>query len=270
MAEEAQRLSDGRLLAGTHIRVSFCAPGPPGRSMLAALIAAQTMVFGVDRAPVTHPVSAAGSPCHLALTFVLSPLPPRKAVNRGKGLLPDPTAMQILTGLSNPATLKMLLNPLTQGNKQGEGLRKCAMPQFGGCNCHSPLMSRLEPQRSLFFFFFSLWCQFATVPGLLGAAPTLPLLANPALSAALLQMLLQNQAKAQQVALPTRSLPPCCFGSLILAPFPLLYSFFFPSYFLLNTISPSPSTFMSFLNISRPYWGIIFSGLRCCATKIFH
>uniref|UniRef100_A0A3P9CT10 Ribonucleoprotein PTB-binding 1 n=1 Tax=Maylandia zebra TaxID=106582 RepID=A0A3P9CT10_9CICH len=115
MAEEAQRLTDGRLLGGTHIRVSFCAPGPPGRSMLAALIAAQTM-----------------------------------AVNRGKGLLPDPTAMQILTGLSNPAALKMLLNPLTQGHKQG----------------------------------------------LLGAAPAIPpLLANPALTAALLQLLLQNQAK---------------------------------------------------------------------------
>ncbi|XP_047428945.1 ribonucleoprotein PTB-binding 1 isoform X2 [Mugil cephalus] len=119
MAEEAQRLTDGRLLGGTHIRVSFCAPGPPGRSMLAALIAAQTM-----------------------------------AVNRGKGLLPDPTAMQILTGLNNPATLKMLLNPMSQGHKQG----------------------------------------------LLGAAPTMPLLANPALSAALLQLLLQNQAKAQQQA----------------------------------------------------------------------
>ncbi|KAE8283344.1 Ribonucleoprotein PTB-binding 1 Protein raver-1 [Larimichthys crocea] len=119
MAEEAQRLTDGRLLGGTHIRVSFCAPGLPGRSMLAALIAAQTM-----------------------------------AVNRGKGLLPDPTAMQILTGLNNPATLKMLLNPLSQGHKQG----------------------------------------------LLGAAPTMPLLANPAVSAALLQILLQNQAKAQQQA----------------------------------------------------------------------
>ncbi|XP_034749457.1 ribonucleoprotein PTB-binding 1 isoform X1 [Etheostoma cragini] len=119
MSEEAQRLTDGRLLGGTHIRVSFCAPGPPGRSMLAALIAAQTM-----------------------------------AVNRGKGLLPDPTAMQILTGFNNPATLKMLLNPLSQGAKQG----------------------------------------------LLGAAPTMPLLANPALSAALLQLLLQNQAKAQQQA----------------------------------------------------------------------
>ncbi|XP_071029499.1 ribonucleoprotein PTB-binding 1-like isoform X2 [Oncorhynchus clarkii lewisi] len=119
MAEQVQREADGRALAGTHIRVSFCAPGPPGRSMLAALIAAQTM-----------------------------------ALNRGKGLLPEPTAMQILTGLSNPATLKMLLNPLTQGRKQG----------------------------------------------LLGAAPTMPLLANPALSAALLQLLLQNQAQVQQQA----------------------------------------------------------------------
>ncbi|XP_056433861.1 ribonucleoprotein PTB-binding 1 isoform X1 [Gadus chalcogrammus] len=121
MAEEAQRLADGRLLGGSHIRVSFCAPGPPGRSMLAALIAAQTM-----------------------------------AVNRGKGLLPDPTAMQILTGLSNPATLKMLLNPMSQGRKQG-------------------------------------------ILGM-GPPPSMPLLANPALSAALLQMLLQNQAQAQQQA----------------------------------------------------------------------
>ncbi|XP_035766773.1 ribonucleoprotein PTB-binding 1 [Neolamprologus brichardi] len=89
--------------------------------------------------------------CQSSLCFL-----PLKAVNRGKGLLPDPTAMQILTGLSNPAALKMLLNPLTQGHKQG----------------------------------------------LLGAAPAIPpLLANPALTAALLQLLLQNQAKAQQQAL---------------------------------------------------------------------
>ncbi|XP_054892152.1 ribonucleoprotein PTB-binding 1 isoform X1 [Poeciliopsis prolifica] len=119
MTEEAQRLGDGRLLGGTHIRVSFCAPGPPGRSMLAALIAAQTM-----------------------------------AVNRGKGLLPDPTVLQLFTGFNNPAALKMLLNTLAQGHKQG----------------------------------------------LLGAAPAIPLLPNPALSAVLLQLLLQNQAKAQQQA----------------------------------------------------------------------
>lgn len=43
-----------------------------------------------------------------------------KAVNRGKGLLPDPTVMQILTGLNNPAALKMLINPMVQGNKQGK------------------------------------------------------------------------------------------------------------------------------------------------------
>lgn len=117
MAEEAQRLTDGRLLGGTHIRVSFCAPGPPGRSMLAALIAAQTMVsklycFHISKFAM-----------EFALTFVLIAclvVLPFKAVNRGKGLLPDPTAMQILTGLSNPTTLKMLLNPLSQGHKQGK------------------------------------------------------------------------------------------------------------------------------------------------------
>ncbi|XP_051569566.1 ribonucleoprotein PTB-binding 1-like isoform X2 [Myxocyprinus asiaticus] len=128
IAEEVQRQTDGRALGGTHIRVSFCAPGPPGRSMLAALIAAQTM-----------------------------------ALNRGKGLLPEPNAMQILTGLNNPAALKMLLASLNPGQKQG----------------------------------------------LLGAAPAAPLLANPALSAALMQLLLQNQV--QQAGLlsenPLASLP---------------------------------------------------------------
>ncbi|ROL49501.1 Ribonucleoprotein PTB-binding 1 [Anabarilius grahami] len=116
MAEDVQRLTDGRSLGGTRIRVSFCAPGPPGRSMLAALIAAQTM-----------------------------------ALNRGKGLLPEPNAMQILTGLNNPATLKMMLASLNPGHKQG----------------------------------------------LLGAAPAVPLLANPALSAALMQLMLQNQVQQQ-------------------------------------------------------------------------
>lgn len=43
-AERVQRETDGIPLAGNHIRVSFCAPGPPGRSMLAALIAAQVTV----------------------------------------------------------------------------------------------------------------------------------------------------------------------------------------------------------------------------------
>ncbi|XP_060799157.1 ribonucleoprotein PTB-binding 1 isoform X2 [Neoarius graeffei] len=114
MAEEVQRLTDGRPVGGSRVRVSFCAPGPPGRSMLAALIAAQTL-----------------------------------AINRGKGLLPEPSAMQILSSLSNPATLKLLLASFSQGHKQG----------------------------------------------LLGAAPAMPLLTNPALSTALLQLLLQNQVQ---------------------------------------------------------------------------
>lgn len=44
MAEAAQQQADGLALGGSHLRVSFCAPGPPGRSMLAALIAAQATV----------------------------------------------------------------------------------------------------------------------------------------------------------------------------------------------------------------------------------
>nr|XP_015204734.1 PREDICTED: ribonucleoprotein PTB-binding 1 isoform X2 [Lepisosteus oculatus] len=131
MAEMFQRSTDGLAVGKTRIRVSFCAPGPPGRSMLAALIAAQTM-----------------------------------AMNRGKGLLPEPNAMQILTSLNNPATLKMLLTPLQQGRKHG----------------------------------------------LLGAAPAMPLLANPALTAALLQLVLQNQAQLQQPGVlgenPLSVLPP--------------------------------------------------------------
>lgn len=61
MAEEAQQRADGLALGGSHLRVSFCAPGPPGRSMLAALIAAQATVSvctvdrGVNRGPDPPP-----------------------------------------------------------------------------------------------------------------------------------------------------------------------------------------------------------------------
>ncbi|CAO2601121.1 Ribonucleoprotein PTB-binding 1 [Lemmus lemmus] len=41
MAEAAQQRADGLALGGSHLRVSFSGPGPPGRSMLAALIAVQ-------------------------------------------------------------------------------------------------------------------------------------------------------------------------------------------------------------------------------------
>uniref|UniRef100_A0A8B9EIM7 Ribonucleoprotein PTB-binding 1 n=1 Tax=Anser cygnoides TaxID=8845 RepID=A0A8B9EIM7_ANSCY len=120
-AEMVQQATDGLLLAGNHVRVSFCAPGPPGRSMLAALIAAQAT-----------------------------------ALNRGKGLLPEPNILQILNSLGNPASLQLLLNPLLHGAVGGK-------------------------------------------QGILGAAPSMPLVANPALSTALLQLALQNQPQAQQV-----------------------------------------------------------------------
>ncbi|XP_059728173.1 ribonucleoprotein PTB-binding 1 isoform X1 [Haemorhous mexicanus] len=117
-AERAQLATDGFPLSGQHIRVSFCAPGPSGRSMLAALIAAQAT-----------------------------------ALNRGKGLLPEPTLLQILGSLGNPASLQLLLNPLLHG-------------ALG-----------------------------AKQAGILGAAPSLPLVPNPALSTALLQLALHSQAQ---------------------------------------------------------------------------
>ncbi|KAJ7317246.1 hypothetical protein JRQ81_003408, partial [Phrynocephalus forsythii] len=87
IAEMVQQATNGLLLAGNHIRVSFCAPGPPGRSMLAALVAAQAT-----------------------------------ALNRGKGLLPEPNLLQILNSLGNPTSIQLLLNPLLHGalgGKQG-------------------------------------------------------------------------------------------------------------------------------------------------------
>ncbi|XP_069783542.1 ribonucleoprotein PTB-binding 1 isoform X2 [Narcine bancroftii] len=117
--EELQQALDGMWVGGNHVRVSFCVPGPPGRSMLPALIAAQAM-----------------------------------AMNRGKGLLPEPNPVQILNSLNNPATLQLLLNPLIHGGAGGH-------------------------------------------QGILGAAPSMPLLGNPGLSATLLQMILQSQNPAQ-------------------------------------------------------------------------
>ncbi|XP_057256330.1 ribonucleoprotein PTB-binding 1 [Pezoporus wallicus] len=84
LAELVQEATDGIALAGKHVRVSFCAPGPPGRSMLAALTAAQAT-----------------------------------ALTRGQGLLPEPSVLQILSSLGNPASLQLLLAPLLPAGKQG-------------------------------------------------------------------------------------------------------------------------------------------------------
>uniref|UniRef100_A0A8C9PC03 Ribonucleoprotein PTB-binding 1 n=1 Tax=Spermophilus dauricus TaxID=99837 RepID=A0A8C9PC03_SPEDA len=100
MAEAAQQRADGLALGGRHLRVSFCAPGPPGRSMLAALIAAQAT-----------------------------------ALNRGKGLLPEPNILQLMNNLGPSASLQLLLNPLLHGSTGGkQGLLGAppAMPLLSG------------------------------------------------------------------------------------------------------------------------------------------
>uniref|UniRef100_UPI00398F8CD0 ribonucleoprotein PTB-binding 2 isoform X3 n=1 Tax=Pristiophorus japonicus TaxID=55135 RepID=UPI00398F8CD0 len=78
--ELVQRSTDGIFIGGSHARVSFCAPGPPGRSTLAALIAAQRLLL-----------------------------------NGRKGLLPEPNPLQIINSLGNPAALQLLLRPYFNG-----------------------------------------------------------------------------------------------------------------------------------------------------------
>ncbi|XP_075792279.1 ribonucleoprotein PTB-binding 2 isoform X3 [Pelodiscus sinensis] len=75
-AEEVQEVTNGMTVRGNKVQVSYCAPGAPGRSTLAALIAAQRMMR-----------------------------------NNRKGLLPEPNPVQIMKSLNNPAMLQMLLQP---------------------------------------------------------------------------------------------------------------------------------------------------------------
>lgn len=46
-AEEVQQVADGITIQGSQVQLSFCAPGAPGRSTLAVLIAAQRAVSGL-------------------------------------------------------------------------------------------------------------------------------------------------------------------------------------------------------------------------------
>ncbi|NXU90607.1 RAVR2 protein, partial [Xiphorhynchus elegans] len=80
-AEEVRALLDGTTIKGRRVQVSFCAPGAPGRSTLAALIAAQRMMR-----------------------------------NNRKGLLPEPNPVQIMKSFNNPAMLQMLLQPQLRGH----------------------------------------------------------------------------------------------------------------------------------------------------------
>ncbi|KAM4888963.1 ribonucleoprotein PTB-binding 1 [Thomomys bottae] len=131
MAEEAQQRADGLSLGGSHLRVSFCAPGPPGRSMLAALIAAQAT-----------------------------------ALNRGKGLLPEPNILQLLSNLGPSASLQLLLNPLLHGaagGKQGLLGAPPAMPLLSGPALSTALLQlALQSQTQ---------SQAQKKPGILGDSP---------------------------------------------------------------------------------------------------
>ncbi|XP_031293158.1 ribonucleoprotein PTB-binding 1 isoform X4 [Camelus dromedarius] len=127
MAEEAQQRADGLALGGSHLRVSFCAPGPPGRSMLAALIAAQAT-----------------------------------ALNRGKGLLPEPNILQLLNNLGPSASLQLLLNPLLHGSAGGKQGLLGAPPTM-------PLLN--GPALSTALLQLALQTQSQKKPGILGDSP---------------------------------------------------------------------------------------------------
>nr|XP_044999150.1 ribonucleoprotein PTB-binding 1 isoform X3 [Jaculus jaculus] len=129
MAEVAQQRADGLALGGSHLRVSFCAPGPPGRSMLAALIAAQAT-----------------------------------ALNRGKGLLPEPNILQLLNNLGPSASLQLLLNPLLHGSASGkQGLLGAppAMPLLNGPALSTALLQLALQNQN----------QSQKKPGILGDSP---------------------------------------------------------------------------------------------------
>ncbi|XP_062252174.1 ribonucleoprotein PTB-binding 2 [Platichthys flesus] len=84
---------DRTLVGGQEVRLSPCSPGTTGRSTLAALIAAQGMILS----------------------------------NR-KGLLPEPNLAQLLTSLTNPAALQILMRPYHTGKRGGKYGRHSSMP----------------------------------------------------------------------------------------------------------------------------------------------
>ncbi|XP_069798461.1 ribonucleoprotein PTB-binding 2 [Narcine bancroftii] len=79
--ELVQQSTDGMLIGGSHVHITFCAPGPPGRCTLAALIAAQRLL-----------------------------------INSRKDQLPEPNPLQYVNPLSNPAVLQLLLRPYFNGH----------------------------------------------------------------------------------------------------------------------------------------------------------
>ncbi|GAB1293927.1 Ribonucleoprotein PTB-binding 1 [Apodemus speciosus] len=167
MAEAAQERADGLALGGSHLRVSFCAPGPPGRSMLAALIAAQAT-----------------------------------ALNRGKGLLPEPNILQLLNNLGPSASLQLLLNPLLHGGASGkQGLLGAppAMPLLSGPALSTALLQLALQSQSQ--------SQSQKKPGILGDSPLGTLQAGAQPSNSLLGELSTGGGLAPELP-PRRGKPP--------------------------------------------------------------
>ncbi|XP_071760321.1 ribonucleoprotein PTB-binding 2 [Centroberyx gerrardi] len=95
-AEQAEAVlveMDRTLVGGQEIRLSLCTPGTSGRSTLAALIAAQGVMLS----------------------------------NR-KGLLPEPNLAQLLTSMTNPAALQILMRPYHTGKRGGKYGRHASLP----------------------------------------------------------------------------------------------------------------------------------------------
>ncbi|XP_014848175.1 PREDICTED: ribonucleoprotein PTB-binding 2 [Poecilia mexicana] len=95
-AEQAEAVlteMDRTLVGGQEVRLSLCTPGTSGRSTLAALIAAQGMILS----------------------------------NR-KGLLPEPNLAQLLTSMTNPAALQILMRPYQGGKRGGKYGRNAGLP----------------------------------------------------------------------------------------------------------------------------------------------
>ncbi|CAL8309329.1 unnamed protein product [Lota lota] len=95
-AEQAEAVlleMDRTMLGGQEIRLSLCTPGASGRSTLAALIAAQGVMLG-----------------------------------NKKGLLPEPNLAQLLTSITNPTALQVLLRPYHTGKRGGKYGRHHSLP----------------------------------------------------------------------------------------------------------------------------------------------
>lgn len=71
-----------------------------------------------------------------------------QALNRGKGLLPEPNLLQLLNNLGPSASLQLLLNPLLHGSaggkqgKVGPGKVAARVPSALGTRRHCGLFSR--------------------------------------------------------------------------------------------------------------------------------